>query len=102
MPSSLREEMMRYVPRTDDPEIRARQRHVARVLLDMDPELRAEVVEEGRIEEARSALRRVLTLRGLSLSAEEETRIESCADVARLERWLDQAVVAQSMADALR
>jgi hypothetical protein len=34
---------LRFVPRTDDPEIRARQKHVARVLLDMDPELREEV-----------------------------------------------------------
>ena len=43
MSTSLREEMLRYVPRTDDPEIRARQKHVARVLLDMDTELREEV-----------------------------------------------------------
>ena len=47
MSKSLREEMLRYVPRTDDPEIRARQRHVARVLLDMDPELREEVVRKA-------------------------------------------------------
>ena len=105
MSTSLREEMLRYVPRTDDPEIRARQKHVARVLLDMDPELRAEVGnkahEEGRMVGARAALRRVLARRELSLSPEDEARIEACANLATLERWLDQAIVASSAADAL-
>ena len=109
MSTSLREEMLRYVPRTDDPEIRARQKHVARVLLDMDPELRAEVgskaheegLEQGRMVGERAALRRVLARRELSLSPEDEARIEACADLAMLERWLDQAVVASSAAEAL-
>jgi hypothetical protein len=109
MSTSLREEMLRYVPRTDDPEIRARQKHVARVLLDMDPELREEVgskahedgLKEGRLVEARAALHRVLARRELSLSAEDEARIEACADLATLERWLDQAVIASSAAEAL-
>ena len=113
MSTSLREEMLRYVPRTDDPEIRARQKHVARVLLDMDPELRAEVgskaheeglekgVDQGRLLGERAALRRVLARRELSLSPEDEARIEACADLATLERWLDQAVVASSAAEAL-
>jgi hypothetical protein len=121
MASSLREEMLRYVPRTDDPEIRARQKHVARVLLDMDPELREEVsgqaleegrkqglkkglkkgVDKGRLIEARTALRRVLALRKLPLSVEDGARIEACTDIATLERWHDQAVVASSVADAL-
>ena len=95
MSTSLREEMLRYVPRTDDPEIRARQKHVARVLLDMDPELREEVgskahedglkqglekgVDQGRLLEARAVLRRVLARRELSVSTEDETRIEACA-----------------------
>ena len=109
MSTSLREEMLRYVPRTDDPEIRARQKHVARVLLDMDPELREEVgskahedgLKQGRLVEARAALRRVLARRELSLSTEDEGRIEACTDLATLERWHDQALVASSAAEAL-
>jgi len=57
---------------------------------------------DGRVDQARSALRRVLARRGLTLSATEEDRIEACADLATLERWLDEAVVAESVADALR
>jgi hypothetical protein len=118
MSTSLREEMLRFVPRTDDPEIRARQKHVARVLLDMDPELREEVnrpalekglekgrkqgLKQGRLQEARAALRGVLATRELSLSAEDEARIEACADLATLHRWHTQAIVASSAAKALR
>ena len=117
MSTSLRGEMLRYVPRTDDPEIRARQKHVARVLLDMDPELREEVrneahedglkqglekgVDQGQLLGTRAALRRVLARRQLPLSTEDEARIEACADLATLERWLDQAIVASSAAEAL-
>jgi len=46
MSSDLREEMARYIPRTDDPEIRKRQRHVAEVLIDMNPDLRDKWVEQ--------------------------------------------------------
>ena len=84
----------------------------------MDPELREEVgskaredglkqglekgVDQGRLLEARAALRRVLARRVLALSTEDEARIEACADLATLERWLDQAVVVSSAAEALR
>jgi DNA-binding GntR family transcriptional regulator len=47
MSPGLREEMLRYVPQTDDPEVRARQRQVAKILLDLNPDLRKEIVEEG-------------------------------------------------------
>jgi hypothetical protein len=43
----------------------------------------------------------VLARRELSLSTEDEARIEACADLATLERWHDQAVVASSGAEAL-
>ena len=83
----------------------------------MDPELREEVVRkayedglkqgleqsvaQGWLLGARVALRRVLARRELSLSPEDEARIEECADLATLDRWLDQAVVAPSAAEAL-
>jgi Uma2 family endonuclease len=48
---------------------------------------------EGRLVEARAALRRVLRLRGLE-TAFNEASIEACADLDTLERWLDEAIVA--------
>ena len=50
----------------------------------------------------RGALRRVLARRKLTLSAEDEARIDACADLATLERWLDQAVDAPTAAEALK
>ncbi len=58
--------------------------------------------DEGRLVEARSALRRVLARRKLALTAGDDARIEGCASLADLERWLDAAVDAASAADALR
>jgi predicted transposase YdaD len=110
MSESLREEMRRYVPITDDPGVRARQEVVARYLLDILPELRREVREEGheegrengRLQEARSLLRRILSRRKLSLTAEQDARIEACPEIETLERWLDQAIDAPSAEDALQ
>jgi hypothetical protein len=56
---------------------------------------------EGRLLEARAALRRVLARRLLTPSQGEDARIEGCADLATLERWLDRSVTAVSVADAL-
>ena len=56
----------------------------------------------GHLEEARKALRRVLNARGLALVAADELRIDACDVLDTLERWLDQAVVATSAAEALR
>jgi hypothetical protein len=50
----------------------------------------------------RSALRRVLKLRNLLLGAEDEAKIDTCTDLDTLQRWHDQAVVAGSVAEALR
>jgi hypothetical protein len=58
--------------------------------------------ERGRIEEERATLRRVLALRKLGLKAEGEARIDACADLATLQRWLDQAVLAASADEALQ
>lgn len=59
------------------------------------------VRQEGRLLEARAAIRRVLARRGLSPGTAESARIEGCADLATLERWLDRAIVAASAAEAL-
>ncbi len=59
-------------------------------------------LKKGRRAEERSTLRRVLALRKLALSAEEEQRIDACTNLATLRRWHDQAVFAESAAEALR
>ena len=53
------------------------------------------------MEEERGALRRVLALRKLPLHAEQEQQLDACLDLATLRRWLDQAVFAESAAEAL-
>jgi hypothetical protein len=44
----------------------------------------------------------VLALRKLALDAEGEARIDACNDLSALRRWLDQAVLAGSTAEALQ
>ncbi|HSN98890.1 MAG TPA: hypothetical protein VLS89_11415 [Candidatus Nanopelagicales bacterium] len=59
-------------------------------------------IEQGRLAEARAALRRVLVRRGLELGAGDQARIEGCRDVGTLNQWLDQALTAVSIDEALR
>ena len=63
---------------------------------------RKEGRNEGQLTQARAAVRRVLALRKLVPSRADEARIDACTDLATLERWHEQAIVAQSVADALR
>jgi hypothetical protein len=107
MSTSAQEDLESYVfPKTDDPVVRARQRMIAEWAVESSPEMRDKLVGEarveGRMEEARSSLRHVLALRGLTLSAEGEARIDACCDLDTLRRWHDQAVVVASSAEALQ
>ncbi len=103
MSSSAHEDLRSYVfPKTDDPVIRARQRMIAEWAVEASPEMREKLLGEGRLEEARSSLRHVLASRGIALSHGDEARVEACTDLDTLRRWLDQAVVAASIGDALR
>jgi hypothetical protein len=94
------------LPATDDPDVVARIQKLARSLLDRAPDVREELIEkgieQGRLKEDRDGLRRVLALRKLALSPEQDARIDACADLETLRRWHDQAVFAASTADALR
>jgi hypothetical protein len=65
-------------------------------------ELRDEGRDEGRLTQARVSLRRVLAVRNLAPSPTDEASIDACTDIATLERWLDQALIARSAAEALR
>lgn len=58
-------------------------------------------IEEGALAHARSALRRVMDLRGLDRSAAFDARVDSEADVHVLDRWHDRAMTARSSADVL-
>jgi hypothetical protein len=95
------EELLKRFAPVDDPEIMARRKHILQALLDMDPQTRQRLQLEGRLTEARAALRRVLARRQLTPSKQDDARIEACTALATLERWLDQAVTAVSVADAL-
>jgi hypothetical protein len=57
---------------------------------------------EGRVEEARSSLYRVLAVRSLSVTPAVRARIDGEADLARLEAWHDAAVSAGTIDDVFR
>ena len=67
---------------------------------------RVEGRQEGRVEGgivvARKALRRVLSVRGLAPTLAQSAQIDACVDLDTLDRWLDQALVAGEMQEALR
>lgn len=106
---------------TDEPEVVARQRHLVQVLLAKHPEFqqefsdklraaerkqgrkegRKEGRQKGRLAEARAILRRILARRGLEVAATDEARIDACTTLATLEHWIEEAVVAPSVAEVM-
>jgi predicted transposase/invertase (TIGR01784 family) len=62
---------------------------------------RAEGEIKGEIKGKRETLLRLLTRAGLSISNEERARIESCADPATLDRWLERVLGAKTATDVL-
>jgi hypothetical protein len=94
------------IPKTDNPRLLEQRARTAKWALECAPEVREELVGEGRLEgqlaDARSSLRDILDVRGLALSAEDEARIDACKELDTLRRWRKQAVLAASAADALR
>jgi predicted transposase/invertase (TIGR01784 family) len=55
--------------------------------------------QEGLAEGKRDALLRLMARRGLVLAEDERARIAACADVAILDRWFDNALMAKVIAD---
>ena len=102
MSTSVRDELLWRFAKTEDPEVEARERQILEVLLEANPKVQHKLIDKGRLTEARAALRRVLARRQLAMSQDDEARIETCSDLAILERWLDQAVTAPTVADALQ
>ena len=101
MSMPTRDELIRRFGKVDDPEIEARRQHILKVLLEMSPQTKQQIKEEGLLEGQRAALRRVLARRQLTPSKDDDARIEACTDLATMERWHDQAVTAVSVSDAL-
>ncbi|HVK67518.1 MAG TPA: Uma2 family endonuclease [Polyangium sp.] len=63
---------------------------------------REEGERTGQLAHARAVLRRQLGKRGMTLDAAQDARIDRTADLATLDRWLDQALVAKTADEALR
>jgi hypothetical protein len=111
LPMSMptREELLRRFGPVEDPEIEARRQHILKVLLEQDPKMRQQLIDtgvekgvlEGRLTATRASLRRVLARRELTLTKDDDARIDACTDLAILERWLDRAITAVSVAEAL-
>ncbi len=55
----------------------------------------------GRVQEAARALLTVLRVRGIALQEAIRERIQAEKDPERLERWLEKAAVATSIAEVL-
>jgi hypothetical protein len=47
---------------------------------------------EGKLEEKRAMLRRVVTRGGATITPDQNARIDTCADAAQLDRWIDAAM----------
>jgi SHS2 domain-containing protein len=62
---------------------------------------RTEGRSEGRAEEAARALLTVFRVRGLTVQEAVRERILAEKDPGRLERWLEKAIVATSVAEAI-
>ena len=108
LPMSMptQEELLRRFGPVDDPAIEARRQRILDFLLETSPQkkqqLRQEGQLEGRLTEARAALRRVLAGRQLTPNKDDDARIAACTDLATLERWHDRAITAASVSDVLR
>jgi hypothetical protein len=74
----------------------------SRIHIELQDGLDRNLTVEGRAEEARSLLRKVLELRSLSVSPDVRARIDRETDVARLESWLEAAVTAATIGDVFR
>ena len=99
------EDLFKRFGKVDDPQIEARRPRILRFLLDTSPEVKEQLIlegrEKGRLEATRAALRRVLASRRLIPSEQEGARIAACSDVAVLDRWLDRAGIASSVGEVL-
>ena len=116
-PGHLRERMVRFLSMTlvaqrerppglleEDMVFRDEQERaewMAQEWLEAFPALEGVLIKKYAVEEARRILQIILDSRHLTPTAEEQARIDGCTDLAPLERWVKQAAVATSVAEAL-
>lgn len=62
---------------------------------------RAEGLDEGRVEEAARAVLTAFRVRGIPVPDADRQRVLSQRDAQQLERWLERAIVATSLAEVL-
>lgn len=101
MTTLTREDLLWRFGKSEDPEIEARRQHILHVLLECSPQTKQDLIEQAQLDTTRAHLRRILERRQLTPTRAEDARIEACTDLATLERWLDRAVTASRVADAL-
>ncbi|MBK9259493.1 MAG: hypothetical protein IPM54_06605 [Polyangiaceae bacterium] len=56
-------------------------------------------IREGKLDGTRGTLLRLLKRAGIELTDAQRARIETCNDLATLERWSDNVIGAKSAAD---
>ena len=54
---------------------------------------------QGKLQEKRASILRIVDRKGIKLGAEDRARIEACTDVSLLDRFFDNALGAQTAAD---
>ncbi|WP_437974519.1 hypothetical protein WMF11_39635 [Sorangium sp. So ce295] len=58
-------------------------------------------LREGELKGKRDTLLRLLARAGIALTANESARIHACADIAILDRWIDNVLGAKTATDVL-
>jgi hypothetical protein len=96
------EELLWRFGKAEDPVIEARRQRLLDFLLETSPQKKQQLQQEGRLTEARAALRLVLANRQLTLSQDDDALIDACTDLATLKRWLGRASNATSISDVLQ
>ena len=104
------EELLSRFGPVEDPEIEARRQRILDFLLETSPQKKQQLIDKGQLAgqlagqltATRASLRLVLARRQLTLSKDDDARIDACTNLATLERWLDRAITAASVSGVLR
>ena len=106
MSTPTQEDLLWKFGKAEDPVVEARRQRILDFLLETSPQKKQQLIDaglsEGRLTEARAALRRVLVGRQLTPRQDDEACIDACTDLATLGRWHDRAINATSVVDVLR
>ena len=65
------------------------------------PPLMQKLIDGGELKGARGVLLRLIAQAGIALSDDDRARVQACADLATLERWVDNVRDAKTAADVL-